>query len=152
MTPQDEKRFWDKIRKTETCWIWEAGKNKDGYGYFSLAGKNLRAHRVLWEMINGPIQIGAVLCHECDNRACVNPEHLWVGSDQSNASDMVRKGRSFRPTGLLNNNAKITPAKVRKMRALRGSGVLLREIAKTFNVSVSLVSLIVRRLSWTSIQ
>lgn len=79
------KRFWDKVKKTETCWVWTAGKNTSGYGVFSLNGKSLLSHRLAWEDKDGSIPTGLVIDHICRNRVCCNPKHLRVVTPKVNA-------------------------------------------------------------------
>ena len=77
-------RFWIKVEKTETCWLWKGARNGWGYGYFWLEGKTLRAHRVSYEWANGAISSGLQLDHLCRNRLCVNPDHLEMVTGQVN--------------------------------------------------------------------
>lgn len=87
-------RFWKKVYKTETCWLWTAGKDKDGYGKFWLDEDTIRAHRVSWEMHNGPIPEEMDVLHSCDNPPCVRPSHLFLGDNADNMADRDRKGRN----------------------------------------------------------
>lgn len=89
--------FWKRVQKSDDgsdgCWVWIGNRRPDGYGLFYLFGKQLRAHRVSWEMHNGPIPEGVFVCHRCDNPSCVRPSHLFLGTIQDNNADRVQKGR-----------------------------------------------------------
>lgn len=94
------ERFWKKvdIRGAEECWFWTAGKFKDGYGAFAYAGHQPgRAHRFSYLLHYGEIPEGTMVLHTCDNHACVNPTHLWLGTARDNAQDAVSKGRWMSP-------------------------------------------------------
>ena len=87
------QRFWDKVQKTETCWNWIAGDRGNGYGAFRFRKKVWDAHRVSWVLANGEIPDKLLVCHKCDNRRCVNPNHLFLGSFTDNLLDSFNKGR-----------------------------------------------------------
>lgn len=90
-----EKRFWIKVKKTDSCWLWMAGKFHFGHGRFKIRNKNKQAHRVSWEMKNGPIPNGMLVCHKCDVPSCVNPDHLFLGTYKDNMQDSLLKGRNY---------------------------------------------------------
>jgi hypothetical protein len=93
------ERFWAKVKKGESCWLWAAWRLPSGYGQIRAGERLLRAHRVAWELTNGPIPDGLCVLHNCpggDNPACVNPAHLWLGTNAENTHDMVAKGRYAR--------------------------------------------------------
>jgi len=91
------ERFWNKISKTETCWNWVANKTNTGYGLLRPGGQAPKklAHRISWEIHRGPIPEGLHVLHRCDNPACVNPDHLFLGDMRANMKDMYAKGRGW---------------------------------------------------------
>ncbi len=93
------QRFWSKVKRADSCWEWQAGRDRDGYGVFQIRQRLAqRAHRVAYELHFGPIQDGMLVCHTCDNPSCVNPAHLFLGTHLDNVRDMAAKGRRGRPT------------------------------------------------------
>ena len=91
-----ETRFWPKVKKGlgKDCWIWLAGKSSAGYGSFRTdAWKHVYAHRLSWELMRGPIPDGLLVLHHCDNPSCVNPDHLFLGTNRDNVLDALKKGR-----------------------------------------------------------
>lgn len=95
-----EQRFMQKINKTDTCWMWVGALSSRGYGSFRFNGKSISSHRFSYLHFNGEIPDGMIICHKCDTPACVNPEHLFVGSYADNNKDMFEKdrnGQSSRP-------------------------------------------------------
>jgi len=89
-----EERFWAKVDKTDSCWVWTGATLRRGYGQIRIPVKKAKqAHRLSWEIHNGPIPDGMLVCHKCDNPPCVNPAHLFLGTQSDNNKDCVRKGR-----------------------------------------------------------
>lgn len=87
-------RFWDKVLIGDECWVWQAGiKPHNGYGAFSLNGREMVAHRVAWLLCHGEIPDGLRVLHHCDNPPCVRPDHLFLGTQKDNVLDAVAKGR-----------------------------------------------------------
>jgi predicted XRE-type DNA-binding protein len=136
-------RFWSRVDKTDTCWLWTGSVTSNGYGMFPANSKTLRAHRVSWEFHYGPIPTGKLVCHTCDNRLCVRPDHLFLGTPYDNMQDKIEKGRSkYVPVfGERNGNAKLTTRDIVHIRKLIASGRYLhREIAEMFGIDRSTVS------------
>lgn len=115
------ERFFRKIRKTDTCWIWVGNTRGNGYGVIQEGGRgspSKSAHRVSYELHKGIIPEGMVVMHSCDNPSCVNPDHLSVGTYAENTQDMIRKGRkrTVSPLGEGNGKAKLNSDLVRYIR------------------------------------
>lgn len=91
------ERFWEKVDKSNDCWLWTARRNRSGYGEVGVPGDRTRlAHRVAWSLLRGEIPPGLAVLHACDTPACVNPDHLRLGTHSDNMADMVARGRQLR--------------------------------------------------------
>lgn len=95
LKPADFFRFHDKVLVGDGCWEWAAGRSGSGYGGFAVHQRVEGAHRVAWELWNGPVPDGLQVCHRCDNPTCVRPDHLFLGTIQDNQRDKVAKGRGL---------------------------------------------------------
>lgn len=138
-------RFWSKVNKQGPCWDWVARVNRCGYGTVAMdcergkpnRGKNILSHRAAWILTVGPIPERMHVLHRCDNPACVNPDHLFMGTPFINNHDMIRKGREKHPV-------KIPWESVLEIRRLRAtSDYTLKEIADMFSCHNSHVHAIV---------
>jgi hypothetical protein len=133
------------LRSASGCWEWRGSITRMGYGAFALEGKQFLAHRLAWEQAFGPIPDGLLVCHHCDNRRCVRPDHLFLGTHLANSRDCARKGRAGRCFGLTNGRAKLTADAVAEIRELARQGKLeQKEIAARYGTSQSHVSNIFR--------
>lgn len=133
------------------CWLWLGGQRDKGYGYIYTKGPphlKLPAHRGFYLAFNGEIPDDMHVCHKCDTPACVNPAHLFLGSNLDNVADRVAKGRSAKHAGDENPNATLTAADVIAIRSSRGSA---SDVAKAFNVSKTNVLSIRKRTTWRNI-
>lgn len=151
LTRSPEERFWAKVRKGDDsqCWEWVGSRAKAGYGTFGLDRGTVTAHRFSWEMRNGPIPDGMFVCHRCDNRACVNPSHLFLGSAADNNTDMWTKGRaSGGSVGERNHRALLTDDDVRDIRRRADAGEGRRSIAATYGVHKDTVGAVITGKNW----
>lgn len=87
-----KQRFFEKVVRTKSCWHWTASLSKDGYGKFKMAYEVIGAHRVSWVIYNGPIKNKLFVLHKCNVRKCVNPKHLYLGTDKDNVRDAMKCG------------------------------------------------------------
>lgn len=141
-------RFWEKVNvgSPEECWDWLACKQSDGYGQIKNRGKVVLAHRMSYELNCGAIPEGFVVCHSCDNHSCVNPNHLFIGTDFDNMEDMVSKGRQARGEG--HGRSKLTEQDVLEIRWYCERGVAQRAVAQLYDVQPAVISKIHRRALW----
>lgn len=156
-TPED--RFWSKVNKNGSipihmphlgkCWEWIAGKNQCGYGMFYINNRICRAHRISWEMVYGNVQNKLWVLHRCDNLACVNPKHLFLGTVQDNVDDMISKNRHPRGKGEKAAHHKLTQEQVTIIRNRYAIGnISMKKLGNEYGVSAQTIHNIIHRRKW----
>lgn len=136
------------------CWLWTAAHNPNGYGFMWSGSKREYSHRLSYTLFKGPIPSGLNVLHKCDQPACVNPDHLSVGTQSENLRDMVRKGRNTKVAlkGSKNPKAKLTDADIAHIRGANKRPGYLYELAAIYGVSRSTICAIRNRRGWTHLR
>lgn len=147
--PPAETRFWQRVLKSDGCWEWQGGVAVHGYGRIHSNGSQIRVHRYSYELNVGPIPDGLYVLHRCDNRRCVRPDHLFLGTHLDNLADMYAKGRQrYRPLrGEDHNQAKLNEGAVLDIRR-RYEGETNQSLAEEFGVSIDMIWRIGVRKNW----
>jgi hypothetical protein len=142
-------RFWAKVNKTDSCWLWTGYTHRQGYGRMWGRGRLELAHRVSWELHFGPVPIGMCVLHQCDCCGCVRPSHLFLGTQTDNIHDMEAKGRANKLKGSQHHQAKLTEAEVRAIRARHAIGNITQAtLAAQYSITPAVVSKIILRKQW----
>jgi len=154
-------RFKEKIapKNSNGCMEWMACLSDNRYGAFITGSRTKRtrkryiAHRLSYELFVGAIPKGKCVLHKCDNPKCVNPEHLFLGTQSDNMKDMIKKGRDFHVAllGSKHGNAKLNEEQVMEIKDKIKNGISLIELSKIYNVSPENISSIKRGKTWKHI-
>lgn len=142
-----KKTFHDKAypEPNTGCWLWIGSGDKNGYGRIKINRKNIQAHRLSYQLFKGDIPNSMLICHTCDVPACVNPDHLFLGTAKENSQDSVKKGRDFRGK----RNAKLSKEQVLIIRQIRTStNHTYAEIAEKFGVTIAAVTDVCLKRNW----
>lgn len=171
-TPEQQiERFWNKLDRSGNCWIWTGCVRPNGYGLSLFEGKNQGTHRIAWQIVNGVIPAGMLICHHCDVRLCCRPDHLFLGTQKENMQDCKTKGRFVQnplprfygdsnvsrqhpellPHGEAHHSAKLTESGVQAIRFRHTQGTSMGKLAREYGVSVQTVSRVIHRTLWRHI-
>jgi hypothetical protein len=153
------ERFWSHIDKDGPipehrpelgpCWLWTGSTDNHGYGGINPGhGHPIKAHRVSWEIHNGPIPENLGVLHKCDNPPCVNPMHLWLGTHQENMADRDAKGRLPLTPPEKRKSVKLTWNRVREIRTRHSNGETIRLLSHEYDVTFETIRSVVRNESW----
>ncbi len=145
---KDVERFWSKVKRTnsEECWEWIGTKEKDGYGVFKIKRKTYKSHRISWLISKKESIENKLVCHSCDNRGCVNPGHLWLGTNKENVEDMVRKNRQRQ--GENHSNVKLSEKNIKEILDLYKSGYKQVDLCSKFGIGHAQLSRILSGEAW----
>ena len=138
MNNKTEDRFWSHVNTSggvDSCWPWMKRLNHDGYGQFAFKSKPVSAHRMAFLFSGGTIPDDFLVLHKCDNPACCNPKHLFVGTHADNMADKVSKNRQSRIFGEKHPNAKLSNRRVLALKKLRSLGWRQTTLAVFFGIS-----------------
>lgn len=172
-----ERAFWARVARSmgNGCWTWQGAVGNHGYGRITWKDTTWLAHRAAYMLVHGPIARGMVVCHACDNRVCVRPGHLWIGTHEANRLDMLKKGRHWTgdrskvrmprgqehwtkrfpqsiARGEMRSTARLTEEKVRALRQAWRSGVSMADLARQYRVSNTCIRFAVIGRTWAHVQ
>lgn len=168
LSRRDEDRFWNAIDKTSSvtnCWLWKGPLLSSRYGQFFTSGKMFRAHRVSFILSGGDdLCNGSLVLHRCRNRHCVNPAHLYSGTQKQNCADREKDGTVARGNrhgshqhpeivqGESNGNSKLTESLVRAMRIMRSTGISYKQLGRIFGVTNVHAAYVCKGKNWSHVK
>jgi hypothetical protein len=155
--PTTTDKFLERVRLSvvddpDSCWLWQGPDDGCGYGKIYIGNyKYMRAHRYAYELFNQPLLDGLCVLHKCDNRKCVNPKHLFVGTRGDNNTDRHKKGRDGSHVGVLNGRSKLEDIDVHQVRMMFDSGMTKAEIARNYDLTWQAIHQVITRRNWSHV-
>jgi len=146
----EEKLRFNSVEDSNGCWLWQGGKTTFGHGIIAVNRKSHLAHRVAYKIWKDRVPLNMFVCHTCDNPKCINPDHLFIGTQDDNMKDMANKGRSNNgiQKGEKNPQSQLTDRQVRRIKRLLLNGHTRKEIANKFGVNEAVVGFISENKNW----
>lgn len=149
------ERFWASVDKTDGCWLWTALADEHGYGLRHWQGRRQKAHRISWQLANGPIPDGLHVLHHCDTPGCVNPGHLYLGTHADNMRDMAARGRAVGGPGAKHGEAHhmavLTEEIVVQARQRVAGGGKVSQLAAEYGVNYTTLYHAVSGRTWRTV-
>lgn len=141
-------RLMAGIRVDGDCWMWTRAVDRDGYGRIAIEGGNRKVHRAAFALWVGSIKAEHSVCHRCDRPACINPDHLFLGTQADNMRDMAHKGRRLGVKALFGERHGMAKLSNADVRAIRAATCTQAELARRFGVSAGTINMILRGKTW----
>lgn len=143
--------FWGKVEERNGCQEWMGCRNRAGYGLVQRAGRTWKAHRYAWFLTHGPIPRRAMVLHRCDNRSCVNPDHLYLGDQSANMQDRIERNPASILHGVRHGMARLSEPEVQAIRQRYDAGESPYLIAADYPVKFGAISAIGLRRNWKTL-
>ena len=138
-----------KVAGTRECWLWASSVNDTGYGTYRLPDRSITAHRFIYAYFKGPVPNGMCVCHTCDNPACCNPSHLFLGTRRDNMRDMVKKGRNACTVGVRNPRARLNEEAIKVIRHPSLAHKTHVQLAAAYGVTPGMIGHVRAGRNWT---
>ena len=140
-------KLMSKVKKTDSCWIWTGSKSDSGYGWITINHRRYLVHRLSYMLHIGEIPPKALICHTCDNPLCVNPDHLYVGSNMTNTEDKLKRNRLGKM-----GQKHLTPDTVRAIRYRHAEGETVCALADEYSISPRMIRYICAKHAWRDVE